>query len=307
MLIRLPFPSGGACFPCILHSHLEASSSSLRGPSSPEWASARASSEGWVIQQCATRHCQMPLLLLSWSSLQSGSGRVPEAILLLGKKKKNTKTEIAALCPLAGLIHTAALTLSLQRAVLFPVWLKISKFRFIMTGADKFAGEMRAVSPACWEACSDKLIWGERWANTAETHRATSPGMRSKVSMFSLPSKSPVFIQSRQESAKITKENRDHLIKGRAWQTAKPYRLTDSRVGPWQEKYYQSLGLQMVIEKISNLLCTAAAPHTHPFVKQLANSYYVCSNQLRSMNFGNECWHHFLILPYPNFELVPKV
>ena len=73
-----------------------------------------------------------------------------------GKKKnktphtKHSDSEIAAPPPFAGLIHTAALTLSLRRTVLLLGWLKISKCRFIMTGADKFAGEMQAVSLSCW-------------------------------------------------------------------------------------------------------------------------------------------------------------
>lgn len=65
------------------------------------------------------------------------------------KKKKHNDSEIAALHPFAGLIHTAALTLNLGRSVLFLVQLKISQFTFIMTGADKFAGEMQAVSLLC--------------------------------------------------------------------------------------------------------------------------------------------------------------
>ena len=74
-----------------------------------------------------------------------------------GGKKTNTHTkhndsEIAAPPPFAGLIHTAALTLSLRRTVLLLGWLKISKCRFIMTGADKFAGEMQAVSLSCWRS-----------------------------------------------------------------------------------------------------------------------------------------------------------
>lgn len=63
---------------------------------------------------------------------------------------KHSDSEIAAPPPFAGLIHTAALTLSLRRTVLLLGVLKISKCRFIMTGADKFAGEMQAVSLSCW-------------------------------------------------------------------------------------------------------------------------------------------------------------
>lgn len=69
-----------------------------------------------------------------------------------GKKKEKEKqltkhndSETAALPPFAGRMHTAALTLRLGRTV----QLKISKCRFIMTGADKFAGEMQAVSLPC--------------------------------------------------------------------------------------------------------------------------------------------------------------
>lgn len=148
--LRLAFPAGGVCFPCTLHSHSEASSSSLRGPSSPEWASIiRESSEEWFSRVLHSivkwRQCHSGDSV-SWSSLQSGSGREPAAIPVLKKKKKTERSQHSI--P-SRLIHTTALTLSLQRAVLFPVWLKISKFRFIMTGADKFAGEMQAVSLSC--------------------------------------------------------------------------------------------------------------------------------------------------------------
>lgn len=70
--------------------------------------------------------------------------------------------ENAALHPFAGLIHTAALTLNLWRTVLFLVQLKISNFTFMMTGADKFPGEMQAVSLWREEPCSGKLMKGEK-------------------------------------------------------------------------------------------------------------------------------------------------
>lgn len=66
-----------------------------------------------------------------------------------GIQQQNNDSKIAALYPFAGLIHTAALTLSPGRTVLILVQLKISKFTFIMTGADKFAREMQAVSLLC--------------------------------------------------------------------------------------------------------------------------------------------------------------
>lgn len=146
----LAFPAGGTCFPCTLHSHTEASSSSLRGPSSPEWASIRESSEEWFssVLHSIVKRSQCHSDSMSWGSLQSGSGREPEVHSCSWKKEKKKPTKRDRSTP-SLLIHIAAVTLSLQRDVLFPVWLKISKFRFIMTGADKFAGEMQAVSLSC--------------------------------------------------------------------------------------------------------------------------------------------------------------
>lgn len=146
--LRLPFPARGACFPCTLHSHSETSSSSLQGLSSPEWVSIRESSEEWFssVRHSIVKQRQCHSGSMSWDSLQSGSGREPEVHSC--SRRKNPQRQRDRSTP-SWLIHTAALTLRLQRAVLFPVWLKISKFRFIMTGADKFAGEMQAVSLSC--------------------------------------------------------------------------------------------------------------------------------------------------------------
>lgn len=119
------------------------------------WAIISQGKVSGVVQLCGMLLCQMETEHrsgpVSRSSLQSISGSKPKRWSLLQEKKKSkhNDSEITALHPLAGLIHTAALTLNLRRTVLFLVQLKISEFRFIMTGADKFAGKMQAVSLSC--------------------------------------------------------------------------------------------------------------------------------------------------------------
>lgn len=82
--------------------------------------------------QLETERCSGPQ---RYRNLQSILGREPKRWSLLQGKKKNKPTkpndsEIAALPAFAGLMNTAALTLSLGRTVLFLVQLKISNADF---------------------------------------------------------------------------------------------------------------------------------------------------------------------------------
>lgn len=89
----------------------------------------------------------------------------------VGEKKKNhtqnTVTLRLQLPLLCGTDSYGSIDIeSPRRTVLLLGWLKISKCRFIMTGADKFAGEMQAVSLSCWRPV---LInwWGKKLPNMA--------------------------------------------------------------------------------------------------------------------------------------------
>lgn len=129
MPLRLTVLSGDACLPCVLHSCFEfgyplfeASFSSLwRIFFSPEQSSVREKSVGWFscVVYCIDKWRQSPAPA-PWI------GTTYKAFLAVSQggdpssRGKKSMAKIAVLHPLAGPIHTAALTLRSQENCSFP-------------------------------------------------------------------------------------------------------------------------------------------------------------------------------------------